>query len=247
MKKFNLKDRKAITLACTIWGISLIGSGCILNNMTSSVPIATNKKELQITQKRVITQKTNEIKLKDIEIEINTPLSVSVKDYLENIDKIDLSIIKELKLDISSIKINEAGTYKYTVTYNKKKYIGYCVIKEKELPNVEITLKSLKLEVGSPISTDLTAYIKETLTDEVKANITIDLSKVSTNEAGIYQYTITYKGKLYTGTIEVYQPQTKIITPYQPENDKIDDTEDNPIEGKDDITDIEPSENDNTN
>lgn len=218
MGKISNKEKKVISIACAAWGIILIGSGSAMTAM--AVPETVEMSDLQIIQKRVADNKSNEIKLKDIEVEINKPLSVDVKDYLENADDIDSSVLKKLKLDISGINITQAGSYKYTITYNKKKYIGTCKIKEKELPKVDLTLKNLKLPIGTAISTDLTTYIEENLSDEVKNNITLDLSKVSTSEAGIYQYTVTYNNNLYTGTIEVYQPQTKVITPNQNEDNK---------------------------
>lgn len=220
MGKISNKEKKVISVACAAWGIILIGSGATMTAM--AVPETVQMSDLQIIQKRVTDSKSNEIKLKDIEVEINTPLSVDVKDYLENVDNIDSSILKKLKLDISSINITQAGSYKYTITYNKKKYIGTCKIKEKELPKVDLTLKNLKLPIGTAISTDLTTYIVENLSDEVKNNITLDLSKVSTSEAGVYQYTVTYNNNLYTGTIEVYQPQTKVITPNKNEDNNND-------------------------
>ena len=194
MRKFSNKEKKVISIACAAWGIVLISSGTIMNAM--AVPEQVTMTDPQIIQKRITDNKTNEIKLKDIEIEINEPLSVNAKDYLENADDIDMEVIKKLKLDISAVNIAEAGTYKYTIVYNKKKYVGNCKVKEKELPKVELTLKNLKLVRGSAISTDITTYIEEDLTDEVKNNIVLDLSKISTSEAGVYQYTVTYDNKL---------------------------------------------------
>ena len=47
----------------------------------------------------------------------------------------------------------------------------------------------------------------------MKENIIIDLTQVDTQKAGKYKYTVTYNGILYTGTIEVYEPQQKVLTP----------------------------------
>ena len=62
-----------------------------------------------------------------------------------------------------------------------------------------------------------------------KNNIIIDLSQVRTDQEGIYDYTVTYNGTIYKGKIEVYQPQTKIITPNQTtdENENIDEVDNN--------------------
>ena len=54
----------------------------------------------------------------------------------------------------------------------------------------------------------------------VKNNIIIDLSQVRTDQEGIYDYTVNYNGITYVGKIEVYQPQTKIITPNKTDKEK---------------------------
>lgn len=209
MAKLTNKESKIIAIVLTAWGIIFIGSGYTIKTMDK--PVKETKTELQILQKRVSQKKTNELKLKDIELEINTPLSLNIKDYLENIEEIDNETINSLKLDTSMVNITEAGTYKYTIIFNKKKYNGNCTIKEKPLPNLELKLNNLKVPTGTTLSTNLEVYISETLEEEVKKNIILDLSKISTTETGIYQYTITYNNKLYTGTIEVYEPQSKDI------------------------------------
>ena len=70
-----------------------------------------------------------------------------------------------------------------------------------------LTLKNLNLETGSALSTDVQTYITEKLTTEVKKNIKLNLTNVNTAQAGSYQYTVTYNGRLYTGTITIYTPQ----------------------------------------
>ena len=223
MAKLTSKDSKVIAIALTAWGIIFIGSGYTIKSLDK--PVNVTKTKLEIVQRRVSQKKTNELKLKDIELEINTPLSLDVKDYLDNAEEIDNETIKSLKLDTSMVNITEAGTYKYTINFKKKKYNGNCTIKEKPLPNLELKLNNLKLARGSSLSTDLSVYISQTLEEEVKKNIILDLSAVSTTETGIYQYTVTYNNRLYTGTIEVYEPQTKVITPNSPK-DETDNQED---------------------
>ena len=142
--KFTRKETKAISIALASWGILLIGSGGIL--MTMQEPAKVTKTKLEVIQKRIAEAKTNEIKLKDMTLEINQPLSVDVKDYLENVEELDDSVIKALKLDTSMVNINQAGSYTYTISFKKKKYNGTFVIKEKELPQVDLTLKNLSLE-----------------------------------------------------------------------------------------------------
>ncbi len=206
MKNFTNKQTKIISAALATWGIILIGSGTTMTLMEK--PIEKPKVKLKVVQKRVAKTKSNEIKLKDMELEINKPLSVDVKDYLENVDDIEEKIIKSLKLDTSMVNVNEAGSYTYTITYKKKKFNGTFIIKEKPLPEVaSMTLKTLNLEIASALSTDVQTYVVETLSDEVKANTKLNLANVNTAQSGNYQYTVTYNGKLYTGTIIIYQPK----------------------------------------
>ena len=207
----------SITIACC--GLLLIGSGLIMNTTNNDTIIKKNY-TLDVTEQKVAQAITNEIKLKDIELEINNPISLNIKDYIENVEEIEPSVLKSLKLDTSMVNINQAGTYNYTVTYKKKKYNGTFVIKEKELPKVDITLKNLSLEKGSALSTNISTYIVEELSDEVKNNIVINLKDVNTTQPGEYQYTVTYDNKLYTGKIWIYEKQTTIITP----NTKVEET-----------------------
>ena len=203
-KKLSIKQRYIIVGVTAAWGLIFIGSGISMSFMNT--PITKTTKELKITQKRVANMKSNEILLKPMEQEINQPISMNVKDYLENANDIDNKIINELQLDTSMVNVNQAGDYTYTITYKKKTFNGTFTIKEKPLPDMVLTLKTLNLEVGSALSTDIQNYITETLTDEVKQNIKLDLTNVNTAQAGNYQYTVTYNGRLYTGTITIYEP-----------------------------------------
>lgn len=230
MGKLTKKETRIISLALASWGVIMLGSGFTMKSMIK--PTEVKKNDLEVIHKRVAEIKTNEIKLKDMELEINQSLSVDVKDYLENLADIDQEVLKSLKLDTSMVKVNEAGSYTYTISYKKKKYNGTFTIKEKELPNVDLTINNLRLTIGSPLSTDKQVYIKETLTDEIKNNILIDLTAVDTQKVGNYKYTVTYNGILYTGTIEVYEPQQKVLTPSNGTEDK--EKPDNKEENKED-------------
>ena len=205
LKNTTYKQRTIIIVTLMIWSVIFIGSGISMQMMDK--PKTKTKTELKITQKRVANMKSNEILLKSMEQEINQPLSMNIKDYLENVDDIDNTILNELKLDTSMVNANQAGTYTYTVTYQKKTFNGTFEIKEKPLPDMVLTLKSLNLELGSALSTDIQTYITETLTEEVKNNVKLDLTNVNTAQAGNYQYTVTYNGRLYTGNITIYEPQ----------------------------------------
>ena len=230
MGKLTKKETRIISLSLASWGVIMLGSGFTMKSMIK--PTEVKKNDLEVVHKRVTEIKTNEIKLKDMELEINQSLSVDVKDYLENLADIDQEVLKSLKLDTSMVKVNEAGSYTYTISYKKKKYNGTFTIKEKELPNVDLTINNLRLTIGSPLSTDKQVYIKETLTDEIKNNILIDLTAVDTQKVGNYKYTVTYNGILYTGTIEVYEPQQKVLTPSNGTEDK--EKPDNKEENKED-------------
>lgn len=225
LKNITPKQRNIIVATVSIWGFVLIGSGVTMNLM-SKPATAVTKQEIKITQKRVANMKSNEIRLKEMEQEINQPLSMNIKDYLENANDIEDSILQELKLDTSMVNVNQAGNYTYTITYKKKTFNGAFKIKEKPLPDMILTLKNLNLELGSALSTDLTTYINETLTDEVKANVKLNLTNVNTAQAGSYQYTVTYNGRLYTGTITIFEPQKTEDPPKTPEKTPDDNNED---------------------
>lgn len=206
------KKKKIILTAIASWGILLIGSGSIMQLMIKPVKIEKNL-DIKVMQRKVEKTKTNEIKLNDMSLEINQPLSLNIRDYLKNPDDIETKIINQLKLDTSMVNANEAGIYTYTISYNKKKYNGTFKITEKPLPTIEtMTLRTLSLEIGSTLSTNISTYVTEVLPEEAKANIKLDLSNVNTKVNGIYQYSVTYNGKLYTGMITIYEPQQKIET-----------------------------------
>lgn len=209
------KESRFLSLTIAGCGLLLISSGLIMTNMTPETVIKHNY-TVSVTEQKVAQAKTNEIKLKDIELEINNPISLNIKDYIENADQIEESVLKALKLDTSLVNINQAGTYTYTIKYKKKKYNGTFIIKEKELPKVDLTLKNLSLEKGSALSTNVSTYIVEELSEEVRNNIIINLKDVNTAQPGEYQYTVTYDNKMYTGKIWIYEKQTTIITPNTP-------------------------------
>lgn len=212
------KESRFLSLTIATCGILLIGSGLIMNT-TANQTIIKHNYTVCVSEQKVAEAKTNEIKLKDIELEINNPISLNIKDYIENIDQIDESIIKSLKLDTSLVNINQAGSYTYTISYKKKKYSASFVIKPKALPKVDLTLKNLSLEKGSALSTNVSTYIVEQLTDEVRNNIIINLKEVNTAKPGEYQYTVTYDNRLYTAKIWIYEKQPTIITPNTPNED----------------------------
>ena len=189
--KLNQKQSRIFSSTLTVFSIFMIGSGLVLN--ANNQPIVHTKYTVSVEKKKIAEAqaKTDEIKVKDLEIEINNPISVNIKDYLDNVEKLKESTIKALKLDTSLVNINEAGTYKYTITYGKKKYLGNIKVKEKELPNVTLTLKSIKLKTKEALSSNPRTFIEGEISDEVYNNLTLDISKVDTQNQGDYTYLIT--------------------------------------------------------
>ena len=119
--KLNKKQIRTLSITLAIFGITLIGSSLIMNAQVK--PIIETKYSVNVKTKHIeqAQAKTNEIKLKNLEIEINNPISVDIKDYLEDVDKISDDVLKSLKLDTSLVNINQSGSYQYTIKYKKKK------------------------------------------------------------------------------------------------------------------------------
>lgn len=211
--KLNQKQARILSSTLTAFSIFTIISGIIMN--INDKPIIHTKYKVSVEKNKIAEAqaKTDEIKVKDIEIEINNPISVNIKDYLEDVDKLKETTIKALKLDTSLVNINEAGSYKYTITYGKKKYLGTIKVKEKELPNVTLTLKTIKLQTKESLSSNPRTFIEGEISDEVYNNLTLDISKVDTQNQGDYTYYIIYKGVTYQGKIEVRDPGPTIIAP----------------------------------
>lgn len=200
----------------TVSTLTLLGILCIASgSMYSSLISNTNEKKILVIveQKQISKDKDISIKLKNLNIEINTPLSVKIIDYLDS--AVSDEVLANLKLDTSNVNVTKPGTYNYTISYKKKKYQGIIVVKEKEITNTylqNITLKTLNLNVGTPLSTDISNYVIEPLTDEVKMSMLIDLSNVNVNKAGSYQYTIKFNNSIYTSTIVITESQPTLST-----------------------------------
>lgn len=200
----------------TVTSLSLLGILCISSGIMYSSLKAKNvdKKVLVIVEQKQVSKETDvDIKLKDLTIEVNTPLSVKIIDYLDS--AVSDEVLANLELDTSSVNVTQPGTYNYTITYKKKIYNGIIIVKEKEVPTntlQSITLRTLNVNIGTALSTDISNYVIEPLTDEIKSTMFIDLSKVNVNAAGSYQYTITYNNSIYTGTITITETQPTLST-----------------------------------
>ncbi len=219
--KLNKKQIRTLSITLAIFGITLIGSSLIMNAQVK--PIVETKYSVNVKTKHIeqAQAKTNEIKLKNLEIEINNPISVDIKDYLEDVDKISDDVLKSLKLDTSLVNINQSGSYQYTIKYKKKKYVGTIVVKEKELPNVTITLKEINLTIGESLSSNPRSFIVEDIPDEVYNNLTLDISNVKPNTAGTYEYYVIYKNVKYQQKVIVKEPGPTIISPKDKNKDKV--------------------------
>lgn len=195
-----------------VGSFTFLGALCITSGIAMPKMFAVTETseivKLSVTQKKVSVCKSNEIKLNDIEIEINNPLSINAKDYLKNPSDIDNAIIKNLKLDTSNVNTTQVGKYTYTITYDKKIYNGTVIVKAKPLPQLEmLSLNTLSYEVGTTLPTDVKSYVKEALLPEVVAAIKLDTSNVDITKPGSYLYSISYNGQLYTSTITIYEPK----------------------------------------
>ena len=130
--KLSKKQTRIFSTTLAAFSIFMIGSGLVLN--AKNEQIVHTKYTVSVEKNKIAEAqaKTDEIKVKNIEIEINNPISVNIKDFLDDVEKLKESTIKALKLDTSLVNINQAGTYKYTITYGKKKYIGEIKVKDKK-------------------------------------------------------------------------------------------------------------------
>ena len=123
--KLNKKEIKILAIFIAVWGTFFIGSGLVMKSNKKIIKKVNYKLDVKKHTQSHTQAKKIEIVLKDIEIEINNPISVNVKDYLVDGDQVDEKIIKQLELDTSLVNITQAGTYTYTIKYNKNKYLGY--------------------------------------------------------------------------------------------------------------------------
>ena len=187
-----------------ISGLFSITSGAVLNK----IDITPKPMKIKVIEKSLAKVKSNIPVLKEITIEVNNPISVDVKDYIDNLDDIDTTVLSKFKLDTSLVNVTQKGTYIYTISYKDKKYNGTIIVKEKDLPTLSsITLKEITIEKGKELSTNISDYVNESIPDEIKNQVTLDISKVNKDVAGTYQYTIKYNDSIYTGNIIVYEPQ----------------------------------------
>lgn len=173
---------------------------------------------LLVEQKQVGIKKDVTLKLKEVTTEVNIPLSVKIVDYLDQ--EVSSEVLAELKLDTSEVNVQQPGEYTYKIYYKKKAFKGKVIVKEKATPEVAtqqtITLKTVTIKLGNLLSSDLSTYIIEPLTEEQKTKMTLDLTRVDPNKAGKYTYTISYNGAYYQGELNIIEDKP-IISEGTPE------------------------------
>ncbi len=210
------KNVRMITVATfAALGVMCISTGIAYNRQkpeqNKTVLVVVQKKQVNSTQEMPIT-------LKDIQVEVNTPLSVKILDYLDG--TVTDEVLANLKLDTSTVNVTQPGNYPYTITHNKKVYKGNITVIEKPVTTSAIqtiTLKALNIKVGTILTNDVSNYIIETVTEGEKALMVLDISQVNSNVAATYQYSITYHNSVYTGTITVTEDQPTLSA--QPEKE----------------------------
>ncbi len=201
------KGTKILILSLTFSGLLSTSTGIVLNNM--KVNTSSSKIDVKVVEKQVARLKSNVPTLKELEVEINEPISVDVKDYISNIDDISSNVLRAFKLDTSLVNVTQPGKYTYYIQYNNKKYKGSLIVKDKEEEKKIETLhvKNFSIKVNEALPTDPLAYLEDK-SDTLDINkLIFDTTKVDNHVAGQYQYTVTYGKMLYTGTITVYEEQ----------------------------------------
>lgn len=145
--------------------------------------------------------------LKDLSIELGKPLPTDISEYITT--NIPEELKPNVKLNISKVNINIAGDYQYTITYNNKMYTGNIKIYQPQTTDIEkISLKSLSIEMGNTLPTEISEYLITPVSKETQQNLILNTSKVDINTAGTYEYTITYNKKIYSGNIIVKEKST---------------------------------------
>ena len=92
------KGTKILILSLTFSGLLSTTTGIALNNMKSNT--STDKIDIKVVERQVARLKSNIPVLKDMEVEINEPISVDVKDYISNIDEISSNALRAFKIDM---------------------------------------------------------------------------------------------------------------------------------------------------
>ena len=214
--KLNSRELQILSIVIAIWGIFLVTSGTIMSQDKKTIVKKTYSIDVSTQQISQIQAKKNEIIVKDITIEAGNPISSNVRDYLENPDQISDTMLAQLSkgLDTSSVNINQAGTYTYSITYKKKTYQAKITVTNKVLPKVTITLREKNMPTTGTISRNVRDYIYENVSDEVVKNMILDLKEVIAHQniPGKYKYSIIYNDTTYYGDFIIREPVEVSVT-----------------------------------
>jgi hypothetical protein len=97
---------------------------------------------------------------------------------------------------------------KYSLNVEEKK------IAQTQAKSNEIKLKEITSEINNTISVDVKDYLEDVdnLTQDTIKSLKLDTSLVNINQAGKYQYTITYGKKKYIGTVTIKEKELPNVT-----------------------------------
>ncbi len=208
--KMSKNELQLLAVVVAVLGLFLVISGTVMNHSKKTVTKKVYSVNVSMKQISSVQAKKNEVILKDITIDEGTPISTSIKDYLENPEQISDEMLELLSkgLDTSAVNINQAGTYPYTIKYKKKQYQAKIIVNKKELPKVNITLKEKNIPTTGTISRSIKDYIYEEVPDEVLKNMVLDLKEVIAHQKipGRYKYSIIYNDTTYYGDFIIHEP-----------------------------------------
>ena len=208
--KMSKNELQLFSVIVAVIGLFLVISGTVMNHSKKTVTKKVYSVNVSMKQISQVQAKKNEVILKDITIDEGTPISTSIKDYLENPEQISDEMLEQLSkgLDTSAVNINQAGTYPYTISYKKKQYQAKIIVNKKELPKVNITLKEKNIPTTGTISRSIKDYIYEEVPDEVLKNMVLDLKEVIAHQKipGKYKYSIIYNDTTYYGDFIIHEP-----------------------------------------
>lgn len=209
------KTRMILTSSLAILGLAMTSTGVYLEmtSMTKDSIMEENRNnDIPLEEKLELT-------LKELTLPLNSSLSMDIQNYIE--EPVENKILQSLILDTSKVDTTKIGTYTYTITYQDQTFSGTIIVEETvtqeetqpQTENTKLTLKTISLKLGEEVSKDVSYYVTETLTEEMKGQAKLDLSNVVVNKAGSYQYSISYNGMYYTGTITIVEDQPTVSTP----------------------------------
>ena len=190
----------------SITTLSLLGVFCISSGIMYKSLEDNNVEEkilVVVEQKQISKEGDVDLKLKNLTIEVNTPLSVKIIDYLDS--AVNDEVLANLKLDTSNVNVREPGTYNYTISYKKKTYQGIIIVKEKEISTnalQSITLKTVKVNVNLAGSYQYTI----TFNNSIYTGTIVVTESQPTLSTNIGEQTPTNPGEQQEGQITVEDP-----------------------------------------